>query len=101
MTDPRYRSLTPEDLAAKRLPQDDCAAKYQNSKKANGKAQEQAPAGEGVTIDDFRAYMPTHTYIFMPSREPWPASSVNARLRRCPSSTPTASPCSTPKASPS
>ena len=21
--------------------------------------------GRGVTIDDFRAYMPTHTYIFM------------------------------------
>ncbi|MDQ6701682.1 MAG: DUF5906 domain-containing protein [Pseudomonadota bacterium] len=35
---------------------------------------------EGVTIDHFRAYMPMHAYIFTPSREMWPASSVNARL---------------------
>jgi hypothetical protein len=36
--------------------------------------------GQGVTIDDFAAYMPTHTYIFTPCREIWPASSVNARI---------------------
>ena len=24
--------------------------------------------------------MPTHTFIFMPCREPWPATSVDARL---------------------
>ena len=35
---------------------------------------------EGVSLADFRAYMPQHSYIFMPSRELWPASSVNARL---------------------
>jgi hypothetical protein len=35
---------------------------------------------EGVTIDDFFAYMPAHSYIFTPSRETWPASSVNARI---------------------
>ena len=35
---------------------------------------------EGVTIDQFRAYMPMHNYIFLPSREPWPASSVNSRI---------------------
>src|SRR5262249_35828688 len=34
-----------------------------------------------VTLDDFYAYMPMHTYIFVPSREIWPASSVNARIR--------------------
>jgi Family of unknown function (DUF5906) len=33
-----------------------------------------------VTIADFRAYMPDHRYIFVPNRELWPASSVNARL---------------------
>jgi hypothetical protein len=33
-----------------------------------------------VSIDDFFAYMPMHTYIFTPSRELWPASSVNARI---------------------
>jgi hypothetical protein len=39
----------------------------------NGKA-------EGVTIDDLHAYMPQHCYIFEPTREMWPASSVNARI---------------------
>ena len=36
--------------------------------------------GRGVTIDDFRAYMPAHAYIFMPCCEFWPATSVNSRL---------------------
>ncbi|MEP7301437.1 MAG: DUF5906 domain-containing protein [Caldimonas sp.] len=34
----------------------------------------------GVSINDFLAYMPTHTYIFRPTGELWPASSVNGRL---------------------
>ena len=34
----------------------------------------------GVSINDFYAYMPMHRYIFAPSRELWPASSVNARI---------------------
>ena len=34
----------------------------------------------GVSLDDFYAYMPMHTYIYAPSREMWPASSVNARV---------------------
>jgi Family of unknown function (DUF5906) len=34
----------------------------------------------GVAIADFYSYMPQHNYIFAPSREPWPASSVNARI---------------------
>jgi hypothetical protein len=38
-------------------------------------AGEQGP----VTVADFRAYMPSHQYIFIPSRELWPAASVNAR----------------------
>jgi hypothetical protein len=37
-------------------------------------------AREAVTINDFIAYLPAHNYIFMPTREPWPGSSVNARL---------------------
>jgi len=36
---------------------------------------------EGVAVNDFHAHMPTHQYIFMPTREPWPASSVNARIK--------------------
>ena len=41
---------------------------------------EQEATGEGVSLDDFSAYMPTHSYIFTPSREMWPAASVNARI---------------------
>jgi hypothetical protein len=40
--------------------------------------------GEGVTLDDFVAYMPPHAYIFTPCREIWEAASVNARLERVP-----------------
>ena len=35
---------------------------------------------EGVSLDDFHAYMPRHSYIFAPSRDLWPATSVNARV---------------------
>lgn len=35
---------------------------------------------EGVSIEDFHAYMPQHSYIYAPSREMWPAGSINARL---------------------
>jgi Family of unknown function (DUF5906) len=39
------------------------------------------PSGRpGVSLEDFHAYMPAHSYIFTPSREMWPASSVNARI---------------------
>ena len=40
--------------------------------------------GRGVTIDDFVAYMPMHSYIFTPCREVWVGASVNARLPRMP-----------------
>jgi Family of unknown function (DUF5906) len=39
---------------------------------------------EGVTFEDFYAFMPTHHYIFAPCREMWPASSVNARIKPFP-----------------
>jgi hypothetical protein len=39
----------------------------------------EAPA-EGVILDDFSAYLPQHFYIFTPTGEPWPASSVNSQL---------------------
>jgi hypothetical protein len=34
----------------------------------------------GVSLDDFHAYMPMHSYIFAPTREMWPGASVNARI---------------------
>jgi hypothetical protein len=35
---------------------------------------------EGVSVEDFYAYMPMHSYIYAPTREMWPAPSVNARV---------------------
>jgi phage/plasmid primase-like uncharacterized protein len=37
-------------------------------------------AAGGVSLADFHAYMPTHGYIYEPTRELWPAASVNARI---------------------
>src|SRR5262249_52174793 len=33
-----------------------------------------------VSIEDFYAVMPMHAYMFAPTREMWPAASVNARV---------------------
>jgi Family of unknown function (DUF5906) len=49
--------------------------------KANGRNQETSKQSEqGVTLDDFVAYMPGHSYICTLTREMWPAASVNARI---------------------
>jgi Family of unknown function (DUF5906) len=45
---------------------------------------EPSPEGIGVTLEDFRAYMPTHVYIFTPCCEMWTGASVNSRLSRMP-----------------
>ena len=37
-------------------------------------------AADGVTLENFHAYMPQHSYIFAPTREMWPSASVNARI---------------------
>jgi hypothetical protein len=34
----------------------------------------------GVSLTDFHAYMPAHSYIYRPTREMWPASSVSAKI---------------------
>ena len=38
----------------------------------------------GVALEDFYAFMPNHSYIFVPTREMWPASSVDSRLPKVP-----------------
>jgi hypothetical protein len=48
------------------------------AKPNGGGADEALP--EGVSLDDFFSYLPSHSYIFAPTRQMWPASSVNARL---------------------
>jgi hypothetical protein len=53
---------------------------------------EPCPEGQGVTLDDFVAYMPTHVYIFTPCREIWTGASVNVRLPRVPVLNPQARP---------
>ncbi|WP_156406220.1 primase-helicase family protein [Hydrogenophaga sp. Root209] len=35
----------------------------------------------GISLGDFYAYMPSHSYLFVPTRELWPASSVNGRVQ--------------------
>ena len=39
---------------------------------------------DGVTLEDFSAFMPMHSYIYHPTREMWPAASVNARIEPVP-----------------
>ena len=46
----------------------------------NGVNQPASPFIEDTPLDDFRAYLPLHSYIYIPTRELWPASSVNARI---------------------
>ena len=46
--------------------------------------QERLGFQDGVTLKDFCANMPQHNYVYMPTREPWPSSSVNARLGKIP-----------------
>ncbi len=41
---------------------------------------EQATKTDGVVLGDFFAHMPSHQYLFVPTRELWPASSVNGRV---------------------
>jgi hypothetical protein len=37
-------------------------------------------ADPAIGLEDFYAYMPMHSYIFVPSRELWPGGSINARI---------------------
>jgi hypothetical protein len=40
--------------------------------------------GKAASIGDFIAYLPAHNYIYIPTREPWPASSVNSQIAKMP-----------------
>ena len=37
---------------------------------------------EGVALDDFVSYLPMHNYIFIPTREMWPAGASTRASRR-------------------
>lgn len=45
-----------------------------------GEVTDKPAPGYGVQLVDFHAFMPAHNYIFAPSGETWPASSVNSRI---------------------
>src|SRR5262245_16030349 len=47
---------------------------------AIGRSWMYASRNRGDHLDDFVAYLPKHNYVFLPTREPWPAASVNARI---------------------
>lgn len=40
------------------------------------------PLPTSIRREDFYAYMPKHQYLFVPTRQLWPGSSINARLGR-------------------
>jgi Family of unknown function (DUF5906) len=72
-------------------------------RRSNGRGQNDKPPGQngsdtwawqrkGVSLEDFYAYMPMHNYIFVPSRELWPAASVNARVSPVPVVDPSGNP---------
>jgi hypothetical protein len=47
--------------------------------------QDNTDTGEGgITLTDFHAFLPDHTYIFRPTRQMWPAASVNAKVAPVP-----------------
>jgi hypothetical protein len=66
----------------------DCRAWYRDKgdprqlartwERAGGSAAQ--PGADGIALTDFWAYMPMHTYIFIPTRALWPGSSVNSRI---------------------
>src|SRR5215467_13096548 len=47
---------------------------------SRGKPDSGGKPPKGVRLEDFYAYMPEHRYIFAPTGQIWPASSVDARL---------------------
>src|SRR5262245_22639751 len=49
-------------------------------KKVRAKVEAQRRNIAMASLDDFHAYMPMHNYIYLPTRDLWPASSVNSRI---------------------
>jgi hypothetical protein len=73
---PDNNTLPPDDTPEAATPESAAIGKA----KAGEAKQAKKKKVVGVTLGDFYALMPTHSYIFVPSREMWPASSVNTRI---------------------
>jgi hypothetical protein len=52
----------------------------ETERELKGKDNGAGAIGEGVERSDFQAFMPGHAYIFVPTGELWPGSSVNSRI---------------------
>jgi hypothetical protein len=46
----------------------------------NGVKEPAGPFIETMPLNDFRAYLPQHQYIYIPTRDLWPMASVNSRF---------------------
>ena len=69
---------------------DPCACGICGRESCEGHDAADVQHAKGVRLSDFSVYMPLHKYIFQPTRELWPASSVNARLGKVPLASPDA-----------
>jgi hypothetical protein len=61
-------------------PDDDFSDQFNVYQFGGTRRRERQPLPQHVEVEDFYAYMPQHKYIFIPTRQLWPGSSVNARL---------------------
>src|SRR5262249_12554801 len=62
---------------------DGVGARYEREERLRGeieRCRKDWIEARGVTLEDFYAYMPNHDFVFMPTREHWPASSVDDRI---------------------
>jgi hypothetical protein len=60
-------------------PDEEVGAVHQDQRVAHMDSVKVEPSG--VNLTDFYAHMPSHSYIFAPSRDFWPAASVNSRIQ--------------------
>jgi hypothetical protein len=67
-----------EILAPRGASESDAAGGGAPSDNAQGQSGEELP--EGIRLEDFYAFMPTHQYIYAPGRDFWPPASVNAKV---------------------
>ena len=82
----RYEGFIPEDEPRHGEHQSDANEQSgdPDDEEESGEISKSKRYGFGVSIDDFRAYMPMHNYIYIPSREMWPAISINSRIAPIP-----------------
>jgi hypothetical protein len=60
--------------------EEDKRREKEQKQRAKTKRQPPQTAAPHVSLGDFYAYMPQHSYIYVPTREMWPAASVKARI---------------------